>query len=456
MPYIANQNLSEEQKKKQLQQSQGGFGVSGESTSFNQSQNANQAHAPKPQKQSGSWVNLNQYLDANKDQATAMGNKIADTVEQTAVKANNSINSLKANAPGVISAVKTDDWFSNPDANKKEAYASLKNTGGYNGPDSIDKIAGFQDVQQNVNKADTQVKNAGTEIGRFNLLQDAYNRPQYSQGLKKLDNVLLQQNTESKSRFEDLGNKFKGILDTFNSESSNIGNQINSNVKQAAKNKQDLLLGESKAKQDLVNPIQARAAQLNRENPELVNRVTSDLSDDTLNAETLSLLGLNDGQSLYDLNLGAYLNPNLTQVGLNEAATAEERAKYQALAAMIDDPTMSQITADGRAIKPVEFNSESFTKDLEARQAAYSKALNEGRYTGNGSAVTFNDRRISDMSLAELQAALPAMRELQTQNNEMESFQGQPMFQQLPIAQIEEILNSVNQSYNPNRRITRG
>lgn len=435
MPYIQNQ-LSEEEKKKQ-QEAQNGINISGQSTSFNQSQN-NQPQVPKPQAKSGSWVNLNQYLDANKENATQMGQNIANKVADNATQAKSSLESFKSQAPGVVNQVNTDNYFANPDANKKSEYATMKNTGGYSGPDSVDKVTGYSDTQSKVKKADEQVNALNSESGRFNLLQDTYNRPQYSQGMKKLDNVLLQKNDESKQAMNQVNEKFKGILDLFNTESTNMGNQINSNIQTAAQNKNAILAAEAKAKNDLINPIQARANQLNQSNPELINRINSDLSDDTLSDETLGLLGLSSGQNLYDLNLNSYVNPNYTQVGLDNAATAEERAKYAALASMIDDPTMTQITSEGKAIKPVSFNKEQFDKDFGAKQAEYNKALQDYRTpstsikAGNGTVAYLGNQTIAELE-------------------QIKSNNGGKL-----APELQAILDNFYNTYQPNRKVTRG
>lgn len=453
MPFVFNPFFDEEDENNQLA-GQSNI-ISGSSNTFSNQQSSAPA---KSEKASGSFTNLNKYLDANKEQAAGMGNKIADNVESQAVKANDSINALKNNTPSAVNKFNADEWFANPDANKKDQYQTLKNTGGYSGPNSVDKIENYSNYQTDVNKADQAVKNSASETGRFNLLQETYNRPQYSQGMQKLDNSLIQRNDESKARFEDVNNRYKGILDMFNTESENAGKKINDNITQAYQNKQDLVAGEANAKKNLINPIQERAGQQWQANKDLIGRINGDISDYTLSDETLAQLGLNEGQNVFDTNLSNYFNSDSTQVGLDNAATAEERAKYAALAAMIDDPTMNQITTNGKSITPIKFDKSRFDKDIGKKKDEYDKVMNRGRYTGNGSAVTYNNKKISDMSYAELEAALPAMKEQQRLNDE-NSFdaEGNPIFfQRLPVSAIEELLNSINGTYKPTRKVTRG
>lgn len=378
MPYVSN--LTEEEKKKQQQQAS--LDVSNNnSTSFSSNQNT-AAQAPKPVANSGSWVNMQSYLNANKENTGAMADKVVNNVNQQGQSAQTGIDTLKQTAPGVINKVNADDWFSNPDANKKDQYKTLKTTGGYAGPDSVEKIQGYADTQSAAQKAKQQADSLNNETGRLNLLQEAYARPNYSQGAKKLDNTLLRQDATAKQKFEGASNQWQGILDQFNNASTQAGANINTNLQTAAENKNNIIAGETAAKNNLINPIQARATQATADNKALVDRALADSQDETLSDETMALLGLSEGQNLYGTNLSNYITPDYTQVGLNNAATADERAKYQALAAMIGDDSMNQITADGKAITPVNFNRDQFNKDIATKQAEYENFRNtdKGRF----------------------------------------------------------------------------
>jgi hypothetical protein len=372
MPYVSN--LTEDEKKKQQEQ-QGSFDVSNSnnSTSFNQSQNN---AAPKPVANSGSWVNMQQYLDANKENTGAMADKVVGNVANSGQDAQTKINTLQTTAPGVINKVNADDWFSKPDASKKNEYATLKSTGGYAGPKAVGEIEGYGDTQAAAQKAKTQADSLNNEAGRFNLLQDAYARPDYNQGMKKLDNTLLRQDATAKQKFEGANNQWQGILDQFNTASNQAGQNINANIQTAAANKNDLLAGENKAKQDLINPIQARLSQTTQDNKALADRVLADTQDEILSPETLALLGLSEGQGTYGLNLSSYATPDYTPVGMDNAANADERARYLALAGLIGDPTMNQITDKGQAITPIKFNKDQFSKDAAAKQATYDAETN--------------------------------------------------------------------------------
>jgi len=446
MPYVSN--MTEEEKKKQQQQA--GLDVSNNnSSSFSSNQ------APKPVANSGSWTNMQTYLNANKENTGAMADKVVSNVNQQGQTAQTGIDTLNKTAPGVINKVNADDWFTNPDANKKEQYNALKTTGGYTGPDSVDKIQGYADTQSAAQKAKQQADSLNNEAGRFNLLQDAYARPNYSQGAKKLDNTLLRQDATAKQKFEGANNQWQGILDQFNNASTQAGANINANLQTAAANKNDLVAGEANARNNLINPIQARATQATTDNKALADRALADAQDETLSDETMALLGLNEGQNLYGTNLSNYMTPDYTQVGLNNAATADERAKYQALAAMIGDDSMNQITANGKVINPVNFNKDQFNKDVSAKQAEYERNQNTdvvdlgGRYIPNPGGSYQSSDVIRSATPAQIRNMIQAFKSMSIQDQSRNEIDG-------GVANLEAKLAEWENKYQSNRKVKKG
>lgn len=347
----------------------------------------------KTQKSSGNYANIQSYLDANKDQGDQMGQTIASNISTKAEDATNKINTLNSKAP-TAAAYDPNEAYNNLGSltdEQKATYKQEKATGGYDGPTTVDKVDGYADTQKATTDAASLVKNAGNEYGQQQLLKDTYARPQYSAGENKLDQVLLQNSAGSKAAIEGVSNKYADLEKLFNETSKNVGNSINSANTQALANKQNILAAEQNQWKNLVDPIQARAAQMNIDNPALINRITQDASDNKLSDETLSLLGLTPGQKIYDMNLGSYITPNQTQVGLNQAANSQERSKYQALADLVGDPTRTEITADGKTINPVTFNKEQFDKDNAAKLAELNRIFANTNLSGSGSQSLMGD-----------------------------------------------------------------
>lgn len=372
MPFAAPIQLDENDPNKKTQQ--GGVNISGQSTSFATNVPGQESGTSSKGKGSGQYTNIQSYLDANKDQANQMGQKITSNVSAEADNATSKIQDFSSKAPTVQAydpnaaiqkaTALTDD--------EKAQYKEQKKTGGYTGPATVDGVSGYQDVQKAASSAAQNVQNAGTETGQQQLLKQTYARPQYSAGENRLDQALLQNSAGSRASLENLSQKYAGLDKMFSDASTSVGNSINAANAQALANRNAFAGAEKSAREALINPIQARADQLNTSNKDLVSRIQSDTSDEILSEETLKALGLNEGTRLFDMNIANYLNPDLTPVGLNNAATADERQKYAALSALFDDPTMSQITADGKEIKPVSL-SEQFAKDQAAKQAEFDR-----------------------------------------------------------------------------------
>lgn len=365
LPYLDE----EEQKKQQGQNTQPN--ISGTSNVLNQGAQSVAPTAPKPVGRSGSWTNINSYLDANKDNAQSMGNQIAETVSKQATDAETKINNLAAEKQQVVAEVDTNKYFSNPldnDENKIKEYQNLKSSGGYKGPSDISGTKYYNEALNATNQASAKVKNAASEEGRMNLLADQYNRPTYSKGSKILDNALLQGNAQAKETLNQVNQKFSGLNSMFDSAQFQVSDSIAKANTQALDNKNKIIQDEALAWNNLLDPIKQRAADYNTNKNTLIDKYESDLNDDSLSEDTMNLLGLDSGTKLYDMNLKNYLQKDLTKAGVNNAANADERAKYAALQKLVNDPTRSEITADGKAINPLTFNKEQFMKDHSAKQ----------------------------------------------------------------------------------------
>lgn len=365
----------------------GGVNISGQSTTVSTGVPGQEAAAPgQKQKSSGQYTNIQSYLDANKEQGDAMGGKIAGDVTNKAEDATSKIGAYESKAPSVAAydpneAIGRATTLS--DAEKTQ-YKTNKATGGYSGPQNAEGIEGYQAANTAGTAAATAVKNAGTESGQRDLLKQTYARPDYSAGQNNLDQALVQGSAGSKAKLEGVGQKYSGLTDYLGSANQKVGNAVNSAVTQSYNNRQAFNPAETAARQNLINPIQQRADQANQNNGAYIDRITGDASDNVLSDETLKALGLSEGQKIYDMNLGNYITPDKSQVGLNNAANSDERGKYAALQSLFDDPTMNQITVDGKAINPVSFNKAQYDKDLAGKTAEINNLFKNTNFTGSG------------------------------------------------------------------------
>ena len=377
MPYAARL-LTDEEKNKQAQNISGGAGAN-----F-----ATGVPGQEPtQKSSGQYTNIQSYLDANKDQAAQMGQNVTSKVDESASNAQSKIQDFATKAPKVEAYDPNEAYknLGNLNDSQKSQYRDVKATGGYSGPQSIDQVENYNDVQKSYDNAKVKLDNSKNELGQQQLLRDVYNRPQYSAGENKLDQVLLQNNADSRQGFENLSQKYSGLNDMFKNTNNAVNAGISGAKSQAAANQQNLVSAEQEQWNNLINPIQSRADQLNQQNPLAYQGVLDDVSDDTLSDDTLQRLGLSRGQAIWDTNLSSYITPNQTHLGLNDVANSEERSKYKALTDLVQDQSRTQI-GDSSAVNtnPLSFDKANFDKDATARETAYKTAYETGKYFPGG------------------------------------------------------------------------
>lgn len=368
MPFAPINKVQQEQ----MQQQQGGNSVNisgGKGAAFDVVPGQE-----KKQAKSGQYANLQSYLQANQPQAQAMGQKLVSEVSNQGAEAQSKIGQLAQAKPNVEAYDPSAVIANAPtlSESQKQQYKTMKETGGYTGPQSQEQVSGYKEAQAAAQKASDAAKMAATEQGQQELLKKAYARPNYSGGQNKLDQVLLMGNQQATGKLSDLSKKYSDLYNQFNTTAQDVGLGINQAQQQALANKEAIAQAEPNAWNALLNPISQRATEMNKSNQDLISRVLNDVSDSALKEETMQKLGLNDGQRLYDLNLSNYINPNYSQAGLNEAASSEERAKYKALAELFGDQSRTEIGQADASINPLAFNQEQFLKDLGQKNQEFS------------------------------------------------------------------------------------
>lgn len=363
MPFLPY-SLDEKKKQDELQNT---YNVSGSSSNTFTNQN----DVSKPVSKSGSWTNLNSYLDANKDNATSMSDKVTSNIENKGNEATSSLNKI----PNIdkVSTVDYDklnnDYYNNVNA-KKEDYTNLKQTGGYNGPTDIYNVNGYQDAANKTQKANQTLDMSKTEDGRKTLLKSSYERPNYSLGMQNLDNLLVQNDPTSRSKFQNVQSKYSNLLGLLDDKTNTLNSSIDFNKKSSLENKKTVIAGEEKAKQALLNPINQRVEQMKKDVPLLQSRINTDANDNILNDETLAQLGLSEGQSLYDLALNNYVTPQQASgINAGSISTKDEKAKYKSLMDLIDGVDTLDTGAD--QFNAINFNKDQFNKDVASKQTEY-------------------------------------------------------------------------------------
>jgi hypothetical protein len=351
---------------------------------------------------SGSWVNLQKYVDANKQQANQMGDAVVGTADTAGQQAQTATQNFQAKVPEKTKQYSAQDletqYYANPNADKA-GYQNIKTTGGYTGPQNLEE-AGYGAAESAVGKANEKLNNLQTEQGRQQILGEVYGKPSYTGGQKTFDNLLLQNTSGVQNKVADANNRWGGLTGMLSGAKQQASEVIPQNIATAAQNAQTA----TQAEQDYVNkfltPIKQRATDQTAANSEYINRIKNDIgtvetsklsnsdayfNNNSISPETAALLGLPYGGQMrtYGVDINSYLNPNQTQLGANDVATEAERGQWGQLMNLIggNDPALS---ATGTTNAPaLSFNKKGFMDAVAAAEqsGAWKQGLAENTWS---------------------------------------------------------------------------
>lgn len=452
MPFIQDNNENNENENSQSPVMTGGgtgsLGAGG-------STNAPPPMANQNKQGSGRFTNLNKYVTANQQGSANLANRLGTGITTQLDSKSNEASSSLNNATSAISGeggAKSTLMGLNQ---QKDKFKTISNQFPQNQVQATDDLGTFTKAPEfnnfmkglsgdaiNENQLRNQVNTAGQNVSNFqNLFQDRQGqiasstgrqqllgefvgggqssiRPAYSAGQKKLDQMILQQNP----------NNLKQLLNTVNSKQADV-DSLNSNLNTAFSDVDNLVADEkafmtganadiAAAKTGFLSPLEQRAAQMNKENPELIARAQQDLTDETISGDLMSRFGLNEGQRLYGLNLSNYLSSDPTQVGINQAATDQERKYFSNLSNLLSAQDKTLINDQGKNVDPIKFNSAQFNKDLAQSEGDYNSAYNNraidlgGRVISTPGQEYTSDKIVSQMTPAQLEQWINTMKTL--------------------------------------------
>lgn len=299
----------------------------------------------------GNFVNLQQYLDANKTQSQKLGGQVSGVINNSAQDAATGISGLndkfgeKVNQGQIAnfgSAVDEGTQILN-DANKGNVSGDQVNrfkditNASYKGPNNLSEAADiYQPVTQKVDLAKTQADLSKTEPGQEQLLKGINNSTNYTPGAQRFDTYLLK-NPESQKKLSDArtaADALQGQMSTADQSAAQQAEQ----AKTQAQVTQDTIrkaLGifddpstpqneAAGALGDYQNEIAGNLSKANTDTSALTQKINSG----NLSRDDLKTLGLNNMQT-YGIDLKNFYQPGVaTEAGVT---TPEERARYNAL-----------------------------------------------------------------------------------------------------------------------------
>lgn len=346
------------------------------------SQAGSNNQGPSKSASSGSFTNLQSYLDANADNnpASQIASKVGQQgqeAQQGLVKAQEAFQTgLKGQTqynPDLINqAIQNPAGLTDQQSNDVIAQRHAK----YSGTQGLDQSQGYNPDE--ANKVQSEVEATKTEPGQFSLLQSLIqnpNRPTYSQGEQKLDQLLLQ-GQPSQQAFSNLQNQYGQLGSQYQqaektaeqqavdaaAQAQLSSNSANTQLNTGYNNLQQML-------QDQYGRAQGQAQALGKDVPyELGQANLQGLSDEQIQQIGLGgtvgrSYGLNPDDAKYFTNN----TPTLSSV-----ATPDQLAKAQAFSKLLERPDIaSQYNPDqvGTFKTPISFNADQYAKDLAAAKA---------------------------------------------------------------------------------------
>lgn len=357
------------------------------------------AQAAKPSS-SGSWTNLQSYLNANADQGAQIGNQIGQTVSSQAQSAQNDVSSAASDFTNNVNA---DTMTADPNAVNQDIQDASSLTSGsslnpndvtsfqnqanasYKGPNDFTQDSGYSQAQQDINSAQNEINETGSEAGRDVLLQNQYANASptgYNQGEQNLDQLLLEDNPQNQSTLSGLQSQYSGLgqllTNTTQSEDAQAAQAASTDTATAGAANAAL----SAANTNLQNNITNAATSAQTNDATAYNQALADLKSGSLTQQEMTNLGITNGEQYYITNPTDYLTQTpATGITPTNVATADEYAQAQALAQLAGQTSSAYLPgADasqaGTAPNPYTFNTAQFNNDVGSDAASMNNALN--------------------------------------------------------------------------------
>jgi hypothetical protein len=391
------------------------------------------AQAPSASKpsSSGAWTNLDSYLNANSEQATQIGQQIAQSVNDAGNKAQSSINDLGSN---FSQAVQQNTVQQDSDAVNKAIQNATSLSAGqtlssadqqafnqqanasYGGPSDVTQFNGYNQAQQGVNTVTQKANATKTEAGRGSLLNDQFQNASqngYTQGENNLDQLLLENSSGAQAALQPLAQQWAGLSGALNntvaagSTQAQQAVQTNQATAAAAKN------AVSTAQKNFEDNINAGLAALQQQDQSAYSSVLAalqkgDIAGASAQAKASGIdLGLDPNQHIYS-GVDQNGNPTGTQLAgyvtqgnqptLASFATADQYAQAQALAQLAGQSASGYLSPTGlseagtaQTTPAFTFNSAKEASDNASNQAVYQNQIQQilGAVNSGGASDNF-------------------------------------------------------------------
>lgn len=215
MAYVWDQNLTDDENRQREQQA-GGAGIIGAGGAA-ASMPAGAQPGGGASSASGSFTNLQRYLDENKAGAVDLGQKVAGQVTEAGQAAKTAaegvvqqgqqqVEAARVPLTGVVEEAAASPTAVAADAAKKADFLRQRDAA-YTGPQGLEDLEGFQTAQGAIKKYQDRNDLTKTEAGRTSLLQEM-GGPGYGRGKAVLNQLLLSGNPEAGQAVQSAADQF--------------------------------------------------------------------------------------------------------------------------------------------------------------------------------------------------------------------------------------------------------
>lgn len=413
MATVANPFSQDEQNQGQVTTSTEGQGSS-----------SPMSQGPQPQSNqptgtsSGSFQNLNKYINANKgfnassgglagtvsgninNQAQTQQNNIQGAQNAFNQQANNNVNSF--NNMGAVNQAANDPYgFLQNNPNGFQQVQAAENAQ-YTGPKGFEDLSGGQNLNnlntQNAN-LNSLAKQTQTQSGQYGLLKQMFGSPSYTAGQQSLDQSIMNSAPGAQQQFSK-------ARQTAAQAQQGLGVAEQQAQQQAQQNNQLAQQVSSNAKSTLNNAvsgvnsgIQNNLNKAIQSQKDLVTRAQNEIASGQISPEVYAALGgdksgLATGQYLYGANPADFITKGIDPTA-QQVATSTDYNKIQALNQLLgknanensssflqgfNDPSLAGTAGTG-----VNFNQAQLQNQIQAGKASYDRNVSglQNEYNNN-------------------------------------------------------------------------
>jgi hypothetical protein len=357
---------------------------------------------------SGSWTNLDAYLDANQDQhfGSQLAGKVQGDVDAATAAQQKADSGFKSQVDAASASPDqnfVEQAIQNPtdfvkNADQVSRFNKMRDAS-YQGPNSLTDVNDlYQPAYQATQQADQSGQSLGTEGGRFALLDRYFSDPQYNQGEKTLDNLLAVADSNAPQAFQTAQQSAQGVKSGFGNltqQDQDYATTAKQNTQQARSQTRSALGLDDAGNVISTSPVvqieqqAAQTAQQDNANRDAEYQAIEHVlqgpghtrqRNDPFYIFPTDVFGLPADTRTYGVDASKYLStePDATAA---TAATADQQARVAALSQLMGKPNtwLPDASAAGQydPSKAVQFDKAGFTTEQQKNQQAYRQQLQQ-------------------------------------------------------------------------------